>query len=136
MTPIRQRRASPARRNKKYTVSGTHTRLVTRSHQLVQFVAKMILSLCLRLGIEVSVKRTTVTLTNELEEALEAYREAQEVDLSTTAITQAALREFLSQRGFLRTRRTFWLTPSEHGSGDPHASRNHNHSVAEAAEIK
>jgi predicted transcriptional regulator len=81
-------------------------------------------------------KRTTITLTDEIEEALENYQKAQDVNLSTTAITQAALREFLAQRGFLRTRRAFWLTPAEHGSGDPHASRDHNRSVAEAAEIR
>jgi predicted transcriptional regulator len=81
-------------------------------------------------------RRATVTLTDDLEQALEAYREAQDVSPTLTAITQAALREYLAQRGFLRTRRTFWLTPAEQGSGDPHASRDHNRYVAEAADIR
>lgn len=81
-------------------------------------------------------RRATVTLTDEIESALDAYRKAQDAPPSLTAITQAALREYLAQRGFLRTRRTFWLTPAEHGSGDPHASRDHNRYVAEAADIR
>ncbi len=81
-------------------------------------------------------RRATVTLTDEIENALEAYQQAQDVQPSLTAITQAALREYLAQRGFLRTRRTFWLTPAEHGSGDPYASRDHNRTVAEAAEVR
>lgn len=81
-------------------------------------------------------RRATITLTDEIEDALEAYREAQDVQLSTTAITQAALREFLTQRGFLRTRRTFWLTPAEHGSGDSHASRDHDRVIAELLDAR
>jgi hypothetical protein len=78
-------------------------------------------------------KRATITLTDELEDAVEAFRDAQDVPPSLTAITQTALREYLVQRGFLRTHRTFWLTPVEQGSGDPYASRDHNRHVAELA---
>jgi hypothetical protein len=81
-------------------------------------------------------RRATVTLTDELDAALNEYIRSLDAAPSLTAITQAALREFLAQRGYLRTQRTFWLTPAEHGSGDPHASRDHNRSVAEAAEIR
>jgi predicted nucleic acid-binding protein len=46
-------------------------------------------------------KRATITLPDELEEALEAYRRSRELSLPLTALTQAALREYLERRGFL-----------------------------------
>jgi hypothetical protein len=46
-------------------------------------------------------KRATITLPDELEEALEAYRRSQDLPLPLTALTQAALREYLTKRGFL-----------------------------------
>jgi hypothetical protein len=45
-------------------------------------------------------KRATITLPDELEEALEAYRRSQDLPLSLTALTQAALRKYLEKRGF------------------------------------
>ncbi len=46
-------------------------------------------------------KRATVTITDELEEALEAYRKDQEIPPGLTAVMQAALREYLAGRGYL-----------------------------------
>jgi hypothetical protein len=46
-------------------------------------------------------ERATITLPDELEEALEAYRRSQDLPLSLTALTQAALRKYLEKRGFL-----------------------------------
>jgi hypothetical protein len=81
-------------------------------------------------------KRATITLPDELEEALEAYRRSQELPLPFTALTQAALREYLEKRGFLPppSGRSFGITPSEHGSGKRDISSEHDRYLAEAAE--
>ena len=81
-------------------------------------------------------KRATITLPDELEEALEAYRRSQDLPLPLTALTQAALREYLTRRGFLASTvgRPFVITPVEKGSGANDVSANHNRHFAEAAE--
>jgi hypothetical protein len=79
-------------------------------------------------------KRATITLPDELEDALEAYRRSQEVPLALTAVTQAALREYLERRGFLSPAgREFVITPAEKGSGSNDASTGHDRYFAEAA---
>jgi len=81
-------------------------------------------------------KRATVTLPDDLERALEAYRRAQDVPLPLTASIQAALREYLTKRGFLAStaERPFVITPVEKGSGASDISVNHDRYFAEAAE--
>ena len=82
-------------------------------------------------------KRATITLPDELEEALAAYRRSQELPLPFTALTQAALREYLEKRGFLppsSSGRTFVITPSGHGSGKSDVSSEHDRYLSEAAE--
>lgn len=82
-------------------------------------------------------KRATITLPDELRDALEAYRQAQEVPLPLTAVTQAALREYLAKRGFLpstESPRPFRITPDEKGSGTKDVSARHDRYFAEAAE--
>ena len=44
-------------------------------------------------------KRATVTLTQDLEEAMESYRRELEFPPSLAALMQAALREYLHRRG-------------------------------------
>jgi hypothetical protein len=46
-------------------------------------------------------RRASVTLTDDLEKALEAYRRDQEIPPGLTAVMQAALREYLVGRGYL-----------------------------------
>ena len=46
-------------------------------------------------------KRTTVTIPDELEAALEAYRLEAEIPPGISAVMQAALRSFLANRGYL-----------------------------------
>jgi hypothetical protein len=72
-------------------------------------------------------KRATITLPDELEEALEAYRRSQDLPLPLTALTQAALREYLEKRGFLppSSGRTFGITPNRRGSGSKDISSEH-----------
>lgn len=81
-------------------------------------------------------KRATITLPDDLERALEAYRRSQGVPPPLTALAQAALREYLTKRGFLSTSagRPFVITPVEKGSGTNDVSANHDRYFAEAAE--
>lgn len=81
-------------------------------------------------------KRASITLPNELEDALEAYQRSQDVPLPFTAVTQAALQEFLERRGFLSSApaRPFRITPAEEGSGERKVSAEHDRHFAEAAE--
>ena len=51
-------------------------------------------------------KRVSVTLDDDLEVALEGYISSQEAKPSLTAVVQAAIREFLVDRGCLRKRRS------------------------------
>lgn len=76
-------------------------------------------------------RRATVTLTDELEQALDAYIEKQPVTPTLTAVVQAALRDFLAAQSSDDQPKKFWLTPAEIGSGDPHASRDHNRILAD-----
>ncbi len=81
-------------------------------------------------------RRATVTLPDDLAEALEAYRRAQDVPPALTAITQAALREYLERRGFSTDRpfRAFKITPAREDSGASDVSTNHDRYFAESAE--
>ena len=81
-------------------------------------------------------KRATVTLPDELEEALEAYRRSQDLPLSLTALTQAALRKYLEKRGFLApsSGRSFGIPLSGCGSGKRDVSAEHDRYLAEATE--
>lgn len=81
-------------------------------------------------------KRATVTLTDELEIALDEYVRSLDVAPSLTAITQAALKEYLAHRGYFRDRKPFWPTPAEIGGGDPHASQNHDRVLAELLDAR
>lgn len=45
-------------------------------------------------------KRATVTIPDELEGSLESYRSDLELSPSLAAVMQAALKEYLSQRGY------------------------------------
>ena len=73
-------------------------------------------------------KRATVTLPDELDEALEAYRASQEVPLPLTSVVQSALREYLAKRGFLTPSegRSFRITTAKTGSGARDVSIEHD----------
>lgn len=70
-------------------------------------------------------KRATVTLTDDLAEAVESYTRAQNVPPALTAVVQTALREYLRERGFLRTYRPLKLEPLGN-SGRSDISVNHD----------
>jgi hypothetical protein len=71
-------------------------------------------------------KRATMTLPDDLAEALENYVQSQEAPPTLTTVVQAALRQYLAERGFLRVRRSFGIRPSPHGSGHSDVSQEHD----------
>ncbi len=75
-------------------------------------------------------KRATMTLPDDLAEAVESYRRAQEAPPSLTTLVQAALRQYLSDRGFLRTRRALQIAPAQKGSGHIDVSEQHDRYLA------
>jgi hypothetical protein len=75
-------------------------------------------------------KRATISVSDELASAIEAYRRDQELAPSLTAVTEAALAEYLSQRGYLKPRRALRIRPAEKGSGDSRGSIEHDRILA------
>ncbi|HUJ39563.1 MAG TPA: hypothetical protein VLW54_03375 [Candidatus Acidoferrales bacterium] len=75
-------------------------------------------------------KRATITLPDDLAEAVENYLEAQDARAPLTAVVQAALREYLAERGYLRARGTLRITPAQRGSGRREVSRAHDRYLA------
>jgi len=79
-------------------------------------------------------KRATITLPDHLAEAVDKYVQAQEAPPALTTVVQAALREYLRDRGFLRAYRPLKITPAPRGSGRRDVSENHDRYLAEAEE--
>ena len=75
-------------------------------------------------------KRATITMTDELEQAVIAYQQDQEVPPALTAVAQAALREYLAERGYLSLRRALRITPARCGSGERDVSEEHDRYLA------
>jgi len=73
-----------------------------------------------------TMKRATITLPDDLAEATENYVRAQEAPPALTTVLQAALREYLRERGFLRMRRTLKIRPAKRGSGRSDVSQDHD----------
>jgi hypothetical protein len=67
-----------------------------------------------------------MTLPDDLAEAVDEYVRAQEAPPALTAVMQAALREYLRARGFLRPYRPLRISPAPHGSGRRDVSKNHD----------
>ena len=79
-------------------------------------------------------KRATITFPDDLAEAVEDYVRAQETPPALTKLMQTALREYLRERGFLRTYRPLKITPAPRGSGQSDVSVNHDRYFAEDEE--
>ena len=71
-------------------------------------------------------KRATITLPKDLAKAVDEYLRSQETAPAQTRVVQAALREYLRERGFLRTYHSLKITPAPRGSGQTHVSVNHD----------
>jgi metal-responsive CopG/Arc/MetJ family transcriptional regulator len=70
-------------------------------------------------------KRATVTFPDDLAEALDNYVRSQEAAPALTTVVQAALREYLRERGFLRTYRPLKISAVGH-SGRSDVSEKHD----------
>jgi hypothetical protein len=79
----------------------------------------------------VIMKRATITLPDDVSDAIDNYRQAQDAPPSLTAVMQAALRAYLRDRGFLLERRPFRITPKGN-SGRKDVSENHDAYLAGA----
>ncbi len=76
-------------------------------------------------------KRATVTLPDEIEQALDIYLADQPLPLALTAVVQAAVKEYLIERGYLPPSRPLTITPADRGSGHRNTSIAHNEHLAE-----
>jgi hypothetical protein len=75
-------------------------------------------------------KRATMTFPDDLAKAVEQYLASQEAPPTLTTVVQAALRQYLGERGFFRTRQTLDITPAKKGSGRSDASQHHDRYLA------
>jgi hypothetical protein len=71
-------------------------------------------------------KRATMTIPDDLAKAMDDYLQSQDAPPSLTTVMQAALREYLRERGFLREFRPLKITPAKKGSGRSDVSQNHD----------
>lgn len=67
-----------------------------------------------------------MTFPDDLAKAMDDYLQSQEAPPSLTTVMQAALREYLRERGFLREFRPLKITPAKKGSGRSDISENHD----------
>jgi hypothetical protein len=72
-----------------------------------------------------SMKRATITFPNDLAEAVDQYLKTLEAPPAMTTVVQTALREFLQERGFLRSYKPLKLRPLGN-SGRNDVSENHD----------
>ena len=72
----------------------------------------------------------TVTISDDLEDSLDAYNRQQDVSPSLTAVLQAALREYLARRGFGAAPKALRVTPAKKGSGARDAGVRHDRYLA------
>jgi hypothetical protein len=70
-------------------------------------------------------KRATMTFPDDLAEAVDNYLQAQDAPPALTTVMQAALREYLRERGFLRVCRPLKITPKGN-SGRSDVSQSHD----------
>ena len=71
-------------------------------------------------------RRATVTIPDEVAEAMDRYVQAQEARPPFTAIVQAALRNYLTERGYLGLAGPLRITPAKRGSGQHDVSQAHD----------
>ena len=78
-------------------------------------------------------KRSTITLPDDLAADLHAWTLRQDAEPTLTAVVQAALREYLARRGATRPVKPFHVTPARKGSGRRDVSRRHDEYLADNA---
>ena len=75
-------------------------------------------------------KRATVSIPDDLAKAVDSYVQAQDAPPPLTAVVQAALRQYLTERGYLRTRKPLRINPAPRGSGRRDVSQAHDRYLA------
>jgi hypothetical protein len=78
--------------------------------------------------------RTVVTIADELTEGIERYRRSQDPAPDLTAVVNAAVREYLVERGYIPSARVLRITLAEKGSGYHDVSVEHDRHFAERDE--
>jgi hypothetical protein len=76
-------------------------------------------------------RRATITLPDEIEQALDAYFDDQQIQPALTAVVQAALRDYLAERGYFPSAHPLKVTPAKQGSGRQDISAAHDRYLAE-----
>jgi len=71
-------------------------------------------------------RRATVTIPDDIAKAVDRYVRAQDAPPPLTAVVQAALHEYLSERGYLSQPRPLRIRPAAQGSGVRDASQAHD----------
>lgn len=80
---------------------------------------------------EYQMKRATITLPDDLEQAMARYTLDQEVPPSITSLVQAALRKYLAARGYIPPAYGLTITPADQGSGHKDTSVNHDQALTD-----
>jgi metal-responsive CopG/Arc/MetJ family transcriptional regulator len=75
-------------------------------------------------------KRATVSIPDDLAKAMDRYVSTQEARPPFTAVVQAALRQYLTERGYLRARKPLRINPATRGSGRRDVSLAHDRYLA------
>jgi hypothetical protein len=75
-------------------------------------------------------RRATVTIPDDLAKAVESYVRTQEARPALTAVVQVALRQYLTERGYLRVAGPLRITPAKRGSGRRDVSQTHDRYLA------
>jgi len=78
-----------------------------------------------------STRRATITLPADLANAVSTYMREQEAPPPLTAVVQAALRQYLTLRGYLNAPGSLHITPARRGSGRKDISVKHDQYFAE-----
>ena len=75
-------------------------------------------------------KRATVTFPDDLAKAVEGYLRAQEARPALTTVVQAALHQYLTERGYLQATGPLRITPAKRGIGRRDVSSAHDRYLA------
>ena len=75
-------------------------------------------------------KRASVTIPADLQAALETYLSEQDARPALTAVVRAALREFLSSRGYAPPKKALRVTPARKGSAKSDVALEHDRHFA------
>jgi len=75
-------------------------------------------------------RRATVTIPDDLANAVDRYARAQEARPTLTTVVQAALRQFLTERGYLSAAGPLRITPANRGGRRRGVSQAHDRYLA------